>query len=89
MVSIVESSRDTRRTLLYNEEKLEQNKAIFLGAFNYWQEDKALSFDDKLNRLRDLTALNERNWAPDTRPNRFCGKPVLTSNCSASHSTAS
>jgi hypothetical protein len=63
MVSIVESSRDTRRTLLYNEEKLEQKKAVFLGAFNYWQEDNALSFDDKLDRLRNLTALNERSQA--------------------------
>jgi hypothetical protein len=63
MVSIVESSRDTRRTLLYNEEKLEQKKAVFLGAFNYWQENNALSFDDKLDRLRDLTSLNERSQA--------------------------
>jgi len=63
MVSIVESSRDTRSTLLYNEEKLEQNKAIFLGAFNYWQEDSQLTVDDKLQRLRDLTALNERSQA--------------------------
>src|ERR1700722_7364683 len=63
MVSIVESSRDTRRTLLYNEEKLEQKKAVFLGAFNYWQENNVLSFDDKLDRLRDLTALNERSQA--------------------------
>ena len=63
MVSIVESSRDTRRTLLYNEQKLEQKKAMFLGAFNYWQEDKALDFHDKLHRLRDLSSLNERSLA--------------------------
>jgi hypothetical protein len=63
MVSIVESSRDTRSTLLYNEEKLEQKRAVFLGAFNYWQEDSQLTFDDKLQRLRDLTALNERSQA--------------------------
>jgi Relaxase/Mobilisation nuclease domain len=63
MVSIVESSRDTRSTLLYNEEKLEQNKAIFLGAFNYWQEDAQLTTDTKLQRLRDLTVLNERSQA--------------------------
>lgn len=63
MISIVESSRDTRSTLLYNEQKLEENKAIFLGAFNYWQEDHELTFDAKLTRLRDLTALNERSQA--------------------------
>lgn len=60
MVAIVESSGDTRRTLLYNEEKLTEGKALFLGAFNYWQEDAQLTFDDKLARLRDLAVLNER-----------------------------
>jgi len=63
MVSMVESSRDTRSTLLYNEQKLEQKKAIFLGAFNYWQEDSQLTVDDKLRRLRDLIVLNERSKA--------------------------
>lgn len=63
MVSIVESSHSTRNTVLYNEEKLEHNKAIFLGAFNYWQEDSQLTMDDKLQRLRDLTELNERSQA--------------------------
>jgi Relaxase/Mobilisation nuclease domain len=60
MVAIVESSGDIRRTLLYNEEKLTEGKALFLGAFNYWQEDAQLTFDDKLQRLYDSTALNER-----------------------------
>jgi hypothetical protein len=60
MVAIVESSGDTRQTLLYNEEKLTEGKALFLGAFNYWQEDAQLTFDDKLDRLRDLAVLNER-----------------------------
>jgi Relaxase/Mobilisation nuclease domain len=60
MVAIVESSGDTRQTLLYNEEKLTEEKALFLGALNYWQEDSQLTFDDKLDRLRDLTVLNER-----------------------------
>jgi hypothetical protein len=60
MVAIVESSGDTRQTLRYNEEKLTEGKALFLGAFNYWQEDAQLTFDDKLDRLSDLAALNER-----------------------------
>lgn len=63
MISIVESSRDTRRTLLYNEEKLEQKKAKFLGAFNFWQDDNELTLDNKLDRLRDLISLNERSQA--------------------------
>jgi len=60
MVSFVESSAGTRRTLLYNELKLAEGKALFLGAFNYWKEDGELDFEDKLRRLRDLTVLNER-----------------------------
>ena len=63
MVSIVQSSRDTRATVLYNEQKLTEKKAVFLGAFNYWQEDAELTLNDKLHRLRDLTTLNERSHA--------------------------
>jgi hypothetical protein len=63
MVSIVKSSRDTRATVLYNEQKLTEKKAVFLGAFNYWQEDAELSLNDKLHRLRDLTSRNERSQA--------------------------
>src|SRR5580704_3016055 len=77
MVSYVESSTDTRRTLLYNEQKLSEGKALFLGAFTYWQEEAELRFEDKLRRLHDLTVLNERirkhtihfslNFHPDDR----------------------
>ena len=63
MLARPETSRDTRLTLLYNEEKLEQGKALFLGAFNYWQEDAELTFEDKLQRFRDLSVLNERSLA--------------------------
>lgn len=58
-----ERSRDARQTLLYNEQKLEQGQARFLGAFNYWQEDDRLTFDDKLHRLQKLMVLNERSQA--------------------------
>jgi Relaxase/Mobilisation nuclease domain len=63
MLAIPEATRDTRLTLLYNEEKLKEGKAIFLGAFNYWQDDEQLTFDDKLQRFRDLSVLNERSLA--------------------------
>ncbi len=63
MVSIVKSSRDTRSTVLYNEQKLTEKKAVFLGAFNYWQENADLTLNDKLHRLRDLTSRNERSQA--------------------------
>jgi len=63
MVAMSEPSKNARQTLLYNEEKLEQQQARFLGAFNYWQEDAQLTFDDKLHRLQELIILNERSQA--------------------------
>jgi hypothetical protein len=63
MVAMSEPSRDARQTLLYNEQKLEQGQARFLGAFNYWQEDDQLTFDDKLHRLQKQMVLNERSQA--------------------------
>jgi hypothetical protein len=63
MLAIPEATRDTRLTLLYNEEKLTEGKAVFLGAFNYWQDDNDLTFEDKLQRFRDLSVLNERSQA--------------------------
>ena len=63
MLAIPEATRDTRLTLLYNEEKLTAGKALFLGAFNYWQEDYELTFEDKLERFRELSVLNERSLA--------------------------
>lgn len=60
MVTIVKSSRSIRRTLLYNEQKVEENKALLLDARNYWQEKEDLSFEEKMHRLKDLTLLNER-----------------------------
>lgn len=58
-----EPSRDVRQTLLYNEQKLEEDQARFLGAFNYWQEIDRLTFDDKLHRLQEQMVLNERSQA--------------------------
>src|ERR1700759_3624635 len=63
MVSIVKSSQDVRRTVLYNEQKVTEDKALFLGAFNYWQDDARLTLEDKLQRFDDLGMLNERSRA--------------------------
>jgi Relaxase/Mobilisation nuclease domain len=63
MVAMSENSKNVRQTLLYNEQKLDQHQARFLGAFNYWQEDNQLTFDDKLDRLQQLSVLNERSQA--------------------------
>jgi len=40
-----------------------EGKALFLGAFNYWQDDARLTLEDKLQRFDDLVVLNERSHA--------------------------
>lgn len=63
MVSIIKSSQNVRRTVLYNEQKVMEGKALFLGAFNYWQDDAQLTLESKLQRFDDLVVLNERSQA--------------------------
>jgi hypothetical protein len=61
MIARAERPRSTRQSVLYNEEKVKQGKAIFLDARNYLEEKENLSFKDKLQRLNDLAVLNERS----------------------------
>ena len=77
MVSYVESSTDTRRTLLYNEQKLSEGKALFLGAFNYWQEEAELRFEDKLRRSPLPVSSNAPAWMQPSKTSPFPG----SSNC--------
>lgn len=63
MVAIIKSSQNIRRTVLYNEQKITEERALFLGAFNYWQDDAQLTLEDKLQRFDDLVILNERSHA--------------------------
>lgn len=60
MIARTEGSRETGHTLDYNEQKLKQAKALFLGALNYWQDPQALTRDDKLSRLHALNIRNKR-----------------------------
>jgi len=48
MYAMNESSKNVRQTLLYDEQKLERGVAIFLGAFNYWEETASLTFEKKI-----------------------------------------
>jgi hypothetical protein len=73
MVSYVENSTDTRRTLLYNEQKLSEGKALFLGAFNYWQEDAELRFEDKLRRSPLPVSSNAPAWMQPSKTLPFPG----------------
>jgi hypothetical protein len=58
MLSIVKSSSSVRQTLNYNEQKLTQEQARFLGSFNYWEDQPQL--DDKYLRLVERSQRNER-----------------------------
>jgi hypothetical protein len=59
MVAIFNTNPSLRRTLNYNEQKVQQGEAIFLTAENYPLDNDKLSFQQKLNRLENQAALNE------------------------------
>jgi hypothetical protein len=60
MYAKVETAKSIRSPLLYNEQKVEDNQALFLDARNYWQEKDELTLRDKQQRFSDLAVLNER-----------------------------
>lgn len=60
MLAHVEGSRRPRQTLDYNERKLTQGKAVFIAAFNYWEDKDQLDGSQKLERLHELALRNER-----------------------------
>jgi len=49
-----------RGTIEYNEEKVMQQKAVYLHAENFLKDTHELTFEDKYNRLHDRVTLNER-----------------------------
>ena len=61
MLAIVEPARSMRSAVQYNEEKVKLEQARLLDAHNFLQEKEELTIRDKLQRFRDLTALNERS----------------------------
>jgi hypothetical protein len=60
MFAYVDSSHRPRLTLDYNEHKLTQGKALFIAAFNYWEDQDKLQWSQKLERLQERSLLNER-----------------------------
>ncbi|HVW62039.1 MAG TPA: hypothetical protein VHC48_18445, partial [Puia sp.] len=54
MVAFVEGSCRADIPLDYNERKLDQGKAVFIAAYNYWPEKDQLQREEKLERLNDL-----------------------------------
>jgi hypothetical protein len=59
MVAVIHYTRSLRMALQYNEWKVQQGKALCIGAFNYPKDAELLSFREKLNRLAYRAALNE------------------------------
>lgn len=63
MIAISKKPHSIHRSLLYNEQKVEEKQAIFLDAYNYLQETQTLSMENKLQRLVSFSDLNERTKA--------------------------
>jgi hypothetical protein len=60
MVAKIKSGKSLIGALNYNENKVKQGKAVLIAAVKYLKEQEALSFNDKLFRLADLAAMNQR-----------------------------
>jgi len=60
MLAFVDSSHRPRITLDYNEHKLTQGKALFIAAFNYWEDPDKLEWSQKLDRLHERSLRSER-----------------------------
>jgi len=61
MVAKIKSGKSLIGALNYNENKVKQGKAVLIAAAKYPKDKDQLSFNDKLFRLTDLTAMNQ--WA--------------------------
>lgn len=60
MVAKIKSGKSLIGALNYNENKVKQGKASLLAAVKYPKDKESLSFHDKLLRLTDLAAMNQR-----------------------------
>jgi len=60
MVAKIKSGKSLIGALNYNENKVKQGKAMLIAAVKYFKDPKDLSFADKLFRLTDLAAMNQR-----------------------------
>lgn len=60
MVAKIKTGRRLIGAINYNEHKVRSGKAELISAQGYLKEAQALTFDEKLGRLTDLTKRNER-----------------------------
>jgi hypothetical protein len=59
VVAVIKTGHSILRLLNYNEFKVKEGAAVFLGAQNYPIDGARLTFRQKLNRLKNQAALNE------------------------------
>lgn len=60
MVAIIHSGQSFRRSVHYNENKVEEQKAQCIAAINYPKDVDDLTLQQKINRLQKQAALNEK-----------------------------
>jgi hypothetical protein len=61
MVAKIKSGKSLIGALNYNENKVKQGKAVLIETAKYFKDREDLSFNDKLFRLTDLAAMNQRS----------------------------
>lgn len=61
MVAKIKSGKSLIGALNYNENKVKQGNAVLIEAARYPKDPEQLSFNDKLLRLADLAAMNQRS----------------------------
>lgn len=66
MVVRITSPHSLQRALNYNEQKCQKEKAVCLFAGNYLLEAKQMNFHQKMERMQDLIARNERSKKSNT-----------------------
>ena len=66
MVVKIKSPHNLKRTLNYNEQKVQKGQAECIYAGNYLLNPEQMKFHQKLERLQDLIALNERTKKTNT-----------------------
>jgi len=66
MVVRITSPHSLQRALNYNEQKCQQEKAVCIFAGNYLLEANQMNFHQKMERMQDLIARNERTKKSNT-----------------------
>ena len=66
MVIKITSPHSLQRALNYNEKKVQKGQAVCIHAGNYLLNPEQMNFYEKMERMADLIALNERTKKTNT-----------------------